>query len=153
MKRPTTVWRAFGAVAAAVALAVLQACVATAHPRLEAAALTPAQRCEAEGSTWDASSERLGGYCAKGSAAQCQALGGRWQRVCMLGTLACVKPYADAGKACQSGHECQGRRCLMNTGASRQWGAQTGHCIANDNPCHFGINLENGLPVPTAVAD
>lgn len=133
-----------------VLLASLLACAAA--PQTPAV-LTPEQRCTAEGGTWDMASERRGGYCAKGTAAQCEAAGGRWQRVCMLGTLACVKPYADAGKACSSGRDCQGRRCLMAAGASLQAVPQTGHCIANDNPCYSGINLENGQPVPTAVAD
>ncbi len=151
MMRQSMVCKALWAVAATAALVVLQACAGPAS-----AALTPAQRCEADGGTWDTGSERLGGHCARGTAAQCTAAGGRWQRVCMLGTLACVKPYADAGKACQSGHECLGRRCLMDSGTPRSMALQgplVGQCIADDNPCHFGINLQNGQPVPTAVAD
>ena len=152
------VLRALLGLAAATLLMGLLACAApsgTPAPH-SAAALTPEQRCASEGGTWDAASDRRGGYCAKGTAAQCAAAGGQWQRVCMLGTLACVKPYADAGKACSSGKDCQGRRCLMDTGTPGAFpfqGPLTGHCIANDNPCYFGINLENGQPVPTAVAD
>ena len=141
------------ALALAWAGAVLMACAAPQSPPPAPTALTPEQRCVAEGNTWDVGNARMGGHCAKGGPVQCEATGGRWQRVCMLGTLACVKPYADAGKACQSGRDCQGRRCLMKAGASPQVVPQTGQCIANDNLCHFGINLENGHAVPTAVAD
>jgi hypothetical protein len=113
-----------------------------------------AQKCVAQGGTWDSGHVRIPeGYCAKGTPAQCQAAGGRWERVCMMGTLACVKPYPDAHKACADGRECAGRRCLMAPGALPQTVPQVGRCIANDNPCYFGINLENGRPVPTAVAD
>lgn len=113
-----------------------------------------AQACAAKGGTWDAENVRITqGYCAKGTPAQCQAAGGRWQRVCMMGTLACVKPYADAGKACSDGSQCAGRRCLMAPGASPLVVPQTGRCIANDNPCHFGTNVVNGRAVATPVAD
>ena len=111
-------------------------------------------RCAAGGGTWDADNAILTkGYCAKGSPGQCLAQGGTWQRVCMMGTLACVKGYPDAQKTCRSGSDCQGQRCLQlpEARASRQ--PQIGRCIANNNPCYSGINLENGLPVPTAQAD
>ncbi len=89
----------------------------------------------------------------QGTPAQCQASGGSWKRVCMMGTLACLQPYGDANKTCRSGVDCQGRRCLQAAEALHTTQPQTGRCIANNNPCYFGINLENGQPVPTAVAD
>ena len=111
-------------------------------------------RCAAEGGTWDKSNFKFtNGYCAKGSPAQCQAGGGNWHRVCMMGTLACVQPYADANKTCRSGVDCQGRRCLQAAEARGNSQSQTGRCLPNNNPCYFGINLESGQPVPTAVAD
>ena len=111
-------------------------------------------RCALGGGTWDKSNFKLtNGYCAKGTPEQCQASGGNWQRVCMMGTLACVQPYADANKTCRSGADCQGRRCLQAAEARGNSQSQTGRCLPNNNPCYFGINLENGQPVPTAVAD
>ncbi len=116
--------------------------------------MTEAARCTAAGNTWDTDNHRIPqGYCAKGSAAPCQAAGGQWQRVCMMGTLACVQPYADANKVCRTGTDCEGRRCLQAADARGRTEPQTGRCIANNNPCYFGINLVNGQPVPTAVAD
>lgn len=89
------------------------------------------------------------------TAAQCTAQGGHWQRVCLMGSLACVVPYADAGKACTDGSECAGKRCLAPQGAGifPGQGPMQGQCIANNNPCYFGINIEKGFTVPTAVAD
>jgi hypothetical protein len=119
------------------------------------AVLTEAQRCLADGGTWDTGNTRIPSYCAKGTAAQCTAQGGNWQRVCLLGTLACVTPYADAGKVCTDGSECVGKRCLAPQGSSTfpGQGPMQGQCIANNNPCYFGINIEQGFTVPTAVAD
>ncbi len=135
----------------------LTACVA---PKGQTLSATPGSmtsleaRCAASGGTWEAVNFKTDlGYCAKGTEVQCQASGGRWQRVCMMGTLACVRAYADAGKTCRNGTDCQGRRCLQTAEAGGGTQPQTGRCIVNDDPCHFGINLENGLPVPTAVVD
>ena len=116
---------------------------------------TEEQRCVAGGGTWDTTNQRIPPYCAKGTPEQCRAQGGNWQRVCMMGSLACVKPYADAGKACTDGSECAGKRCLAPQGANvlPGQGPMQGQCIANDNPCYFGINIEKGYTVPTAVAD
>lgn len=117
--------------------------------------VTEAQRCVDGGGTWDTGNTRVPPYCAKGTAAQCTASGGHWQRICMMGTLACVTPYADAGKACTDGSECAGKRCLAPTGTASLpgQGPMQGQCMANNNPCYFGINIEKGFTVPTAVAD
>jgi hypothetical protein len=142
-------------------VAAVTACVAppvAVAPVLVQAGMTEEARCAAGGGTWDARNVVLPqGHCAKGSPDQCQATGGTWQRVCMMGTLACVQPYVDADKACRSGSDCQGLRCLQTAEARGQNPSkaqpQIGRCLPNNNPCFFGINLENGLPVPTAVAD
>ena len=134
----------------------LTACTA---PKVQALSPPPVAasqeaRCAASGGTWDTANFKNGsGYCAKGTETQCMASGGNWQRVCMMGTLACVQAYADAGKTCCSGSDCRGQRCLQTVEASGSIQPQAGRCIANNNPCYFGINLENGLPVPTAVID
>ena len=116
--------------------------------------MTEEARCASGGGTWDKLNAILTqGYCAKGTLTQCQASGGNWQRVCMMGTLACVQAYADADKTCRSGSDCQGRRCLQAPEARGNTQAQTGRCLPNNTPCYFGFNLDNGRPVPTAVAD
>lgn len=150
----------YGRVLGMLALAwCLVACTTTKTVALSPALPTTEEaRCAAGGGTWDARNVVLPqGHCAKGTPAQCQASGGNWQRVCMMGTLACVQPYVDADKACRSGSDCQGRRCLQTAEARGQNPSnaqpQTGRCLPNNNPCFFGINLEDGRPVPTAVAD
>jgi hypothetical protein len=148
-------WR-YGHVLGMLALAwCLVACTTTKPVEIPPALPTTEEaRCAAGGGTWDKSNFKLtNGYCAKGTPAQCQASGGNWQRVCMMGTLACVQPYVDAHKTCRSGADCQGRRCLQAAEARGNSQSQTGRCLPNNNPCYFGINLENGQPVPTAVAD
>jgi hypothetical protein len=135
----------------------LTACVVPQDTVLRAAEQLPVPEqvtCAASGGTWDASNAKLTkGYCAKGSPGQCLAHGGTWQRVCMMGTLACVQGYPDVQKTCRSGSDCQGQRCLQVPEARANKQPQSGRCIVNNNPCYGGINLENGLPVPTAQAD
>jgi hypothetical protein len=148
-------WR-YGLVLGMIALAwCLAACTTTKPVEIPPSVTTPEEaRCAAGGGTWDKRNFKLtDGYCAKGTPAQCQASGGSWQRVCMMGTLACVQPYVDANKTCRSGADCQGKRCLQAAEARGNSQSQTGRCLPNNNPCYFGINLENGQPVPTAVAD
>jgi hypothetical protein len=146
--------RAISLIAATWALTACLAPQGVVIPAAEPLAAAEQVRCASSGGTWDASNAILTkGYCAKGSPGQCLAHGGTWQRVCMLGTLACVKGYPDAQKTCRSGSDCQGQRCLQVPEARGNTQAQSGRCIANNNPCYSGINLENGLPVPTAQAD
>ncbi|VXB72604.1 conserved exported hypothetical protein [Luteimonas sp. 9C] len=44
----------------------------------------------------------------KVDASQCEARGGTVQGVGMFATSACVIPYADGGRECKDGAECQG---------------------------------------------
>ena len=150
----------FGLACLALSLAVagsLTACVVSKvveGPAPSAVPTTEEARCAAGGGTWDKSNFKLtNGYCAKGTPAQCQASGGNWQRVSMMGTLACVQPYANAHKICRSDADCQCRCCLQAVEARGNSQSQTGRCLLNNIPCYFGINLENGQPAPTAVAD
>ena len=53
---------------------------------------------------------------ARIGAKPCQAEGGVIQGVGMFATPACVKPYADAGKACRSKADCRGA-CLAGQNA------------------------------------
>lgn len=145
-------WRCERALGTLALVCALAACMTTTAQTVPLP-MTEADHCDARGGTWDVGRFKGAGYCAKGTPSQCQAIGGNWQRVCMMGTLFCVQAFADAGKACQSGVDCQGKRCLQRAEARGQEQAQSGRCIANNNPCYFGINLEKGLPVPTAVAD
>lgn len=50
------------------------------------------------------------------AAAECNAQGGEIRRVGMMGSEACVIPFADAGQSCSDASDCEGR-CLLSAGA------------------------------------
>ncbi|MBP6011843.1 MAG: hypothetical protein KBA31_06405 [Alphaproteobacteria bacterium] len=66
----------------------------------------------------------------------CRKASGDWQRVCLMGDWACVVTYADAGKTCSDGDECEGRLCLYQ-GAERPVPGTPakGECKRTSNPC------------------
>ena len=68
----------------------------------------------------------------------CAAAGGEARQEGMLGMYRCVKPYADAGKACRSKSDCEGK-CLATDDAAPDADI-TGACQADDSP--FGCNAE-----------
>ncbi|MET0546009.1 MAG: hypothetical protein ABWZ40_06840, partial [Caulobacterales bacterium] len=49
--------------------------------------------------------------------AACNAKGGGLQHVCLMGKIACVVTFADAGKACTDGSQCESKRCLVEYSA------------------------------------
>jgi hypothetical protein len=76
----------------------------------------------------------------------CRAEGGVIQGVGMTATPACVKPYADAGKACRNGSDCQG---ACQAGQDAVVGdAATGTCQKNTHD-YFGCRdtVEEGRVV------
>ncbi|WP_029086155.1 hypothetical protein [Brevundimonas aveniformis] len=75
-------------------------------------------------------------------AGQCAAAGGTMRPVCMMGTVQCVVPYADAGRTCRDGDDCQGD-CRAET-MEPQRGPVTGRCQANSDPCGCYANVEDG---------
>lgn len=112
------------------------------------------QACEQRGGTWDTGSRAIpGGMCVAGTSAACVRQGGQWQRVCLLGTLACVLPYPDANKACTDASQCSGGRCHKRGEVRNTAGQLVGACIPNNNPCQGAIWIENGEAVPTPIAD
>jgi len=75
-------------------------------------------------------------------AAACAADGGEIRQEGMLGMYRCVRPYADAGKACRSGADCMGR-CLAPDGPMTGEAAE-GRCQANDSPFGCYAEIEDG---------
>lgn len=66
----------------------------------------------------------------------------------MLGMYRCVKPFADAGKACRSKSDCEGK-CLATDDAMPDADV-TGACQADDSP--FGCYAEvEGGKIQTAI--
>jgi len=76
------------------------------------------------------------------NAQQCQAAGGTMRPVCMMGTVQCVVPYADAGRPCRDGDDCQGACRAESMEPSR--GPVTGRCQATSDPCGCFANVEDG---------
>lgn len=75
----------------------------------------------------------------------CDARGGRMQRAGMLGRWRCTVSYADAGKRCTDGDQCQGD-CLLpdGRGPADPNAAVAGQCQADDNPFGCKITVEDG---------
>ena len=74
--------------------------------------------------------------------AACAAAGGEVRQEGMLGMYRCVTPYADAGKECRSGDECEGK-CL-STGDAMTGEEGVGACQANDSPFGCYAEIEDG---------
>jgi hypothetical protein len=62
-----------------------------------------------------------------------------------MGTWACVVSYADAGKTCRDGDECQGRQCRHSGKPVADPNQQvTGRCVATSDPCGCFALVEDG---------
>lgn len=94
------------------------------------------------------------------SPAACAERNGTMQRVGRLQTLQCVVRYADAGKRCTDGDQCEGDcRAIEIMGSSEfpvtaaEREAVPGLCQANSN--NFGCNtpIEDGRPGATLCID
>lgn len=85
--------------------------------------------------------------------ATCAAQGGSMQRVGRLQSLQCVIRYADAGKRCTSGDQCQGD-CLYEGAAVPNPDASTsGQCAIDSNRFGCRTTIENGRAQPTLCID
>ena len=76
------------------------------------------------------------------NADQCQAVGGTMRPVCMMGNISCVVRYADAGRVCSDGDDCQGN-CRAES-LDRTTGPITGRCQETSDPCGCFANVEDG---------
>ncbi|OFX04334.1 MAG: hypothetical protein A3E78_14560 [Alphaproteobacteria bacterium RIFCSPHIGHO2_12_FULL_63_12] len=72
----------------------------------------------------------------------CAAAGGAVRQEGMLGMYRCVKPFADAGKACRSKSDCEGK-CLATDDAAPD-AEVTGACQADDSPFGCYAEVEGG---------
>jgi hypothetical protein len=75
----------------------------------------------------------------------CKAAGATWRRVCLMGNWTCVVSYADAGKTCRDGDECQGKQCRHNGKPVEDPNQEvTGKCVATSDPCGCFALVEDG---------
>jgi hypothetical protein len=75
--------------------------------------------------------------------AKCEAAGGAVQRVCLAGALACVVPFADAGRSCSDSSECEGL-CLVEEGNWEPGALVVGACQEDSNPCWCASEVKQG---------
>lgn len=76
----------------------------------------------------------------------CIAKGGIMSRQGMAGGYMCVISYADAGKSCTDGSECQSGECLVDNSSRYNPYTQTvtGMCKINNSPFGCFSTIENG---------
>jgi len=86
-------------------------------------------------------------------AATCAARGGEMRPVGRLQSVQCVIRYADAGKPCTDGAQCQGA-CLASADARPAVGAAaSGFCAADSNRFGCRTVIEHGQAKPTLCID
>ena len=88
----------------------------------------------------------------------CKAEGGRIQGTLLPSVRVCVRPYADAGKACTDGSECAGS-CLITENDS-DWDSglgagqdASGHCQAEEPFFGCYVVVEQGKTEQAICAD
>lgn len=82
----------------------------------------------------------------------CAARGGKMQRICMLGELACVLRFRDGGKRCTDGSECFGKVCLWQ-GEGEPPARGSGGCVRTSDPCGCRATITGGAISPPMCAD
>lgn len=87
-------------------------------------------------------------------ATACAARGGKMLAQGRLQTLRCVINYADAGKRCTDGDDCQGDCRIEDVGgAPRAGAAAVGQCQASNNPFGCYTLVEGGKAEATLCVD
>jgi len=81
----------------------------------------------------------------------CAARGGTIQPICMMGELACVVRYRDAGKRCSDKRDCTGE-CLYE-GPDPPPERATGTCQRTSDPCGCKAPIHHGHAEPALCAD
>ena len=77
----------------------------------------------------------------------CEANGGTYRQVCLMGDWTCVMPYKDAGKRCTDNDQCDGKQCrYLASNPPPQDGTAVGECRRNSDPCGCFTMLVKGIP-------
>lgn len=106
-----------------------------------------------------------GDSAVKDGSSACTEQGGDWRQVCPARVYQCVKPYPDAGKACNDSSECEGE-CLFELVTLCDEGGEckepevpepgsrvTGTCQRDDDPCGSFVLVQDGLAQPIIHRD
>ena len=86
------------------------------------------------------------------AAQACAARGGSIQRVGRLQSERCVVPFADAGRPCRDGDDCQGD-CRAPEPGSPEGATVMGVCAPNDLPFGCHAPVEDGRARATLCVD
>lgn len=87
------------------------------------------------------------------SSAACEARGGTMKPVGRMQTVQCVIAYADAGKPCTDGSQCQGDCRAEPAGAANEAAPVRGVCQAESNRFGCFTTIRNGRAEPTLCID
>lgn len=88
------------------------------------------------------------------AAAECQARGGRMLPQGRMQTLQCVVAYADAGRRCTDGDQCQGDCRVEDVAAAPRAGAAAvGQCQADSSRFGCYTTVEDGRAEATICVD
>jgi hypothetical protein len=136
--------------AAATAMIVLGACTGMGGAQTDGAA-------EGSEPTVVSGHEKIrfaGKRATEAERAVCEAAGGEVGPGGMLGYDQCVRPYADAGKACKETEDCEGR-CLLSADSDDEMGQPTedGICQATDSPFGCYAEVNDRMVQPTICVD
>ncbi|MFT4252278.1 MAG: hypothetical protein QM608_07325, partial [Caulobacter sp.] len=82
----------------------------------------------------------------------CTARGGQIETVGRRGLPTCVVPYADAGKACTDGAQCQGG-CVLEGNLESRDEPVTGQCRRSNVQFGCYAKVENGRATATICVD
>lgn len=126
---------------------------------LLAAACHPMQSAESGGradlaDNGAVQSPASGGDVASLNEVDCLARGGKMVPQGRMQTMRCLVSYADAGKRCTDGDDCQGDCRIEDTAAASQAGqAAVGQCQANSSRFGCYTTVENGKAEATICVD
>lgn len=82
----------------------------------------------------------------------CTQRGGEMTPVGRAQTLQCILTFADAGKPCTDGSQCQGD-CLSEVRDQTETGQVQGQCAPTSNRFGCRTKIENGVAQPTLCID
>lgn len=123
---------------------------------LLAAACQPMPAADTGGRTdlAQTSAQAPGGDVSSLGAAECAARGGKMIPQGRMQTVRCVVAFADAGKRCTTGSDCQGDCRIEDTAAASQAGQPAvGQCQANSSRFGCYTTVENGRAEATICVD
>jgi putative hemolysin len=87
------------------------------------------------------------------TAAQCAERGGTLKPVGRAQTMQCVIAYADAGKRCTTGSDCQGDCRIEDAPFPNAGASAVGRCQADSQPFGCHARVEDGKATPAICID